>query len=251
MRVLAVAAHPDDLEQLCAGTLARYVREGHSVTMCHVSRGDRGSFEHTMEQITAIRHREARAAAGIIGARHVGLGLSDGEVNAADPRHRDLMIDLLRATRPDVVLTHHPGDYMPDHVQTGQLVEDASFVATLPLYVTSTASAGTNDTDKDEDAPVTSPPLGVPALFYFDTLAGLGFQPSEYVDISGVLDQKLESLRQHQSQLVWLRDHDGVDIIEQTRTVSAFRGFQAGVAHAEGFIPCTKWLRVRTERLLP
>jgi len=243
-----VAAHPDDLEQLCAGTLARYVREGHTVTMCHVSRGDRGSFEHTMEQIAAIRDGEAAAAAGVIGAAHVTLGLSDGEVNSADPHHRDLMIDLVRATRPDVILTHHPDDYMPDHVQTSHLVEDASFVATLPLYSTSTTGARDDAGGADARRPE---PLTVPALFYFDTLAGLGFQPTEYVDISDVIDRKLESLRQHQSQLVWLRDHDGVDIIEQTRVASAFRGFQAGVAYAEGFVACAKWLRVRTERLLP
>ncbi len=234
MRVLAVAAHPDDLEQLCGGTLARFVAEGHEVTMCHVSRGDRGSFEHSMEEIALIRGGEAAAAAAVIGASYLSLGLSDGEVSSADPRHKDLAIDLIRSTMPDLVLTHHPSDYMPDHVETGRLIEDASFVATLPLYKTRQAAHST-----------------VPAVYYFDTLAGLGFSPSEYVDISPVIDIKLAALAEHASQVQWLRDHDGVDVLEQTRIVSAFRGFQAGVAYAEGFIPCLKWLRPRTRRLLP
>lgn len=234
MRVLAVAAHPDDLEQLCGGTLARFVAEGHDVTMCHVSRGDRGSYVHTMEEIASLRHEEAAAAARIIGATHVTVGLSDGEVNSADPRQKNLAIDVIRRARPDLLITHHPADYMPDHVETGKLFEDASFVATLPLYVT--------------EEPVHRL---VPAVYYMDTLAGLGFHPTEYVDISGVIETKLASLAAHVTQVEWLRDHDGVDILEQTRIVSAFRGFQSSVAYAEGFAPSLRWLRPRTHRLLP
>jgi LmbE family N-acetylglucosaminyl deacetylase len=234
MRVLAVAAHPDDLEQLCGGTLARFVAEGHEVTMCHVSRGDRGSFSHTMEEIASIRHREAAAAAGVIRATHVSLGLSDGEVSSADPGQKDLAIDLIRSARPDLVITHHPSDYMPDHVEAGKLIEDASFVATLPLYRTTQAVHPT-----------------VPAVYYMDTLAGLGFSPTEYVDISNVIDIKIAALAEHVSQVEWLRDHDAIDVLEQTRTVSAFRGFQAGTRYAEGFIPSLRWLRPRTKRLLP
>lgn len=234
MRILAVAAHPDDLEQLCAGTLVRYVGGGHEVTVCHVSRGDRGSFEHTMEEIASIRHDEAREAARIIGATHVSMGLSDGEVNSADPHQKNAAIDVIRGARPDVLITHHPSDYMPDHVEAGKLFEEASFVATLPLYETA--------------EPVHD---FVPAVYYMDTLAGLGFSPTEYVDISAVIDTKLTSLEAHASQVKWLREHDQVDAIEQTRTVSAFRGLQAGVAYAEGFIPSLRWLRTRTHRVLP
>jgi LmbE family N-acetylglucosaminyl deacetylase len=234
MRVLAVGAHPDDLEQLCGGTLARFAAEGHAVTMCHVSRGDRGSFQHGMDEIAAIRHEEAAAAAGIIGAAHVSLGLSDGEVNSADPAQKDLAIDVIRRARPDVLITHHPSDYMPDHVEAGKLFEEASFVATLPLYSTS--------------EPVHST---VPAVYYMDTLAGLGFLPTEYVDIGDVIDTKLASLSAHASQVDWLKDHDGVDVVEQTRIVSAFRGFQCGAPYAEGFVPSLRWLRPRTHRILP
>ena len=80
---------------------------------------------------------------------------------------------------------------------------------------------------------------------------GLGFQPTEYVDVSGVIDTKTAMLEAHHTQLTWLRDHDGVDVVEQMRTVTRFRGLQCGVGFAEGFVPCLTWLRPTTRRLLP
>jgi LmbE family N-acetylglucosaminyl deacetylase len=234
MRVLAAAAHPDDLEQLCGGTLARLAASGHDVTMCHVASGDRGSFVHSSEEIAAIRLREAREAAGVLGARHTTLGISDGEVNAADPDQRKLVVDLIRDTRPDLILTHSPADYMADHTEVSRLVLDASHIATLPLLHTRHPAHDV-----------------VAAVYYMDTLAGVGFNPTEYVDISDVLDRKLAALAAHRSQLDWLREHDGVDIVEQTRVLSALRGFQSGVRYAEGFTPALTWLRARTYRLLP
>jgi LmbE family N-acetylglucosaminyl deacetylase len=234
MRVLAVGAHPDDLEILCGGTLARFVQEGHEVVMCHASRGDRGSFEHTSEEIASIRDREAKRAAEICGAEHATLGLSDGDVSAADPEQRRLVIDLVRGTRPDLIITHHPGDYMSDHNETSKLVFDCSFHATLPLLETANSNYE-----------------NVTPIYYMDTLMGLDFQPTEYVDVSAAIDTKTAMLEAHQSQLTWLRDHDGVDVVEQMRAVTRFRGLQCRVAYAEGFRPCLTWLRPTTRRLLP
>lgn len=234
MRVLAVGAHPDDLDQLCGGTLARYVATGHAVTMCHASTGDRGSFVHTSEQIAAIRLDEARQAASVIGAEHATLALSDGEINAADPAQRALAIDLIRATRPDLIITHAPNDYMVDHNEISKMMLDVSHLATVPLIETSHPA-------HDVVTPV----------YYMDTLAGVGFSPTEYVDVSDFLETKLEALRSHQSQLRWLSEHDGIDVIEQTRVVNAFRGFQSGVRYAEGFTAALTWLRAGTKRLLP
>lgn len=234
MKVLAVGAHPDDLEMLCGGTIARFTREGHQVTMCHAALGDRGSFVHSSEQITAIRLAEAKESAKVLGAKHATLGLSDGEVNAADPVQRTLAIDLIRLTRPDLILTHAPNDYMADHNEVSKLMVDASHLATLPLTVTEIPAHDV-----------------VASVYYVDTLAGVGFTPTEYVDISTDFEIKITALRCHRSQLEWLREHDGVDVIEQTRITSAFRGFQSGVTYAEGFAPCLTWLRARTVRLLP
>jgi LmbE family N-acetylglucosaminyl deacetylase len=234
VRVLAVGAHPDDLEILCGGTLARFVREGHEVVMCHASKGDKGSFVHASEEIARIRGAEARRAAEIAGARYATLGFPDGEVNAADAKQQHAVVELVRDVRPDLILTHSPGDYHSDHNELSRLVFDCSFHATLPLYVTGRPHHDT-----------------VAPIYHIETVAGVGFDPTEYVDITDVIDVKAAMLEAHESQLAWLRDHDGVDIVEQMKTGARFRGVQCGVRYAEGFVPCRVWLRGTTRRLLP
>lgn len=234
LKVLAVGAHPDDLEILCGGTLALYAQAGASVTMCSVASGDRGSFVHTREEIAAIRAAEAASAAGILGASCLTLGVPDAEVNSADPEQRHLVTELVRATDPDIVITHSDEDYMPDHNEVSRLVEAATFIATVPLY-------------ESDSAPTSS----VAPLYFMDTLGGLGFVPTEYVDISAVQDLKLMALGCHASQIGWLLEHDGVDTLGNTRTTDAYRGNQCGVAAAEGFRPSLRYLRMRTRRLLP
>jgi LmbE family N-acetylglucosaminyl deacetylase len=234
VRVLAVGAHPDDLEILCGGTLARFVEEGHEVVMCHATKGDRGSFVHSSEEIARIRGEEARRAAEVCGAEHVTLGLRDGEVSAADRGHQRAVVDLVRDARPDLIITHYPHDYMGDHNETSRLVFECSFNATLPLY----------ETTRPHHSSVTP-------IYYMDTIMGLGFQPLEYVDVTATIETKVAMLEAHQSQLTWLRDHDGVDIVEQMRTTTRFRGQQCGAEYGEGFVPCLTWLRGTTRRLLP
>lgn len=234
MRVLAVGAHPDDLEILCGGTLVRFVQEGHEVVMCNASYGNRGSFEHTSEEITAIRLREAQRAAAIAGAEHVTLGFTDGEIDAHDGDQRTAVVDLVRNARPDLILTHAQGDYMSDHNEISRLVFDCSFHATLPLLDTGTPHHGL-----------------VTPIYWMDTVMGVSFQPTEYVDVTSTIETKTAMLEAHESQLTWLRDHDGIDVVEQMRAVTRFRGLQCGVPYAEGFAPCMTWLRGTTRRLLP
>lgn len=234
LRVMGIGAHPDDLELLCGGTLARYVEEGHHVTMCHIARGDRGATTGERAEVAATRRGEGAAAAASIGASYRGLDVPDGEVNASDEAQKALVTEAIRRVRPDVIITHSPGDYMEDHNQASELAFSCSFLATLPLYET-----------ESEHLDV------VPALLYMDTLAGLGFQPTEFVDITQQLDKKLDMMRLHTSQITWLEHHDDMNVLGQIMTVAAFRGFQSGVRYAEGFTPCTVHLRTRTRRLLP
>lgn len=234
MKVLAVGAHPDDLDMLCGGTLARYVREGAAVTMATVANGNRGSFEHTREEIAAIRYDEAAAAARVLGAEYRSLGVGDTEINSADQAQLLLVTELVRSVAPDVVITHYGDDYMPDHNETSRLVEAATFFATVPLYETESAPTQT-----------------VAPLFYMDTLGGVGFVPTEYVDITDVHEQKLSAVACHTSQVAWLQDHDGVDTLGNTRIGDLYRGNQCGVTAAEGFRQSVHYLRLTTRRLLP
>jgi LmbE family N-acetylglucosaminyl deacetylase len=235
VKVLAVGAHPDDLEILCAGTLIRYARSGDEVVMCNVASGDKGSTTGTSGEIAAIRLSEARRAAALAGAEHRTLGLPDTTIAATDESQRLQMVELLRQVRPDVVITHHPEDYMGDHREVSALVFDTTMTATLPLLETGSAAIEQ-----------------VPPLYYMDTIAGIGFVPQEYVDISETIDLKLEMLAAHASQCDFLTGDDpAVSIVEDVRAVARFRGIQAGVAYAEAFAQAHAWHRGTTRRLLP
>lgn len=233
MRVLAVGAHPDDVEILCAGTLARCAARGDHVEIAIATDGTAGHAEIAAEELAPIREREARAAGDTIGAGVHWMGFPD-EFLFDDAPTRLAFVDMIRRARPDVILAHAASDYHPDHRATHQLTFHASFISTLPNVAT-------------EHEPMDS----VPALYWMDTLAGQGFHPEIFVDVTESFETKRRMLACHESQVEWLRHHDGVDILGFIETVARTRGMQAGVRYAEGFVQETSWSRARTERLLP
>lgn len=233
MRILAIGAHPDDIEMLCAGTLIRYHQKGHKIIMSSVCKGDKGHHQLSSEELTKIRLLEAQKSARLIDAEHDCLNVPDCEL-FINQELMEKVQDLIRMTRPDVIITHAPNDYMPDHRAVSELVFQASFHATLPLY-------GSKIKPHPKIAPI----------FFMDTLAGVDFSPTEYVDISDVLPKKLEMLGCHKSQRDWLNDHDAVDMDEFVTTVARFRGLQCNTKYAEGFRKLNVWGRNCTQRLLP
>jgi len=234
MNILAIGAHPDDLEISCGGTLIRYAKEGHKVSMCVISCGDMGHAKIVPEELVKIRLKESKDSAKIIGADFYSLQSYDGFIESSNKELRQRLIEIIRQTEPDVIISHNPDDYMRDHIQAGALVYDASFISTFPHLIT---QAGYTKS--------------LPPVFYMDTLAGVGFIPAEYVDISEVIEQKLEALACHESQIKWMRDHDGIDFIDFVRICNKYRGLQASVPYAEGFRQYAGWPRIRTSRLLP
>lgn len=235
MRILAVGCHPDDLEIGCGGTLAKYAKLGHDVIMCHVANGNRGHAVIMPDELRVMRIGEAKKSGGIIGAKEVlTLDVADLEVDSSNEETVKKMIDVIRYSKPDVIITHSPNDYMKDHLEVGKMVFDASFSSSVPHMFT--------------DNPHIS---NIPPIYYMDTLAGVDFLPAEYVDISDTIEIKLEALACHESQIKWMLEHDKIDFIDFVRTVSKFRGLQCGAAFAEGFIQCRTWPRVTAKRLLP
>jgi LmbE family N-acetylglucosaminyl deacetylase len=88
-------------------------------------------------------------------------------------------------------------------------------------------------------------------VYYMDTLAGVNFLPTEYVDISDVIETKKKMLLCHKSQVVWMKEHDKIDFIDFMMTITKFRGLQANVKYAEAFRKADVWPRNITKRLLP
>jgi N-acetylglucosamine malate deacetylase 1 len=233
MKVLAIGAHPDDIEILCAGTMAKFAKLGHNVFICNVCDGSKGSNVHTSKEIALIRRKEAIESANIIGATSLTANIPDGEL-IVDLGSRVKIIDILRQADPDLIITHSPDDYMSDHVNVSKLVFEATYLANLSLWKT--------------DFP---PTTKLPFLYYMDTLAGLNFLPDEYVDITDTIETKIEMMMKMQSQLGWLKDMHNSNADEFIRIVARFRGFQASVDYAEAFVQKRMYPQGLTKRILP
>ncbi|MBN1262396.1 MAG: PIG-L family deacetylase [Anaerolineae bacterium] len=232
-RVVAIGAHPDDVELWAGGTLARYRQAGSEVWLASVSRGDKGSRLLSREETIRVRRAEAERAAATIGAHYADLEALDSEVFVTHELRR-AVVALLRETAPHVVITHAPDDYHPDHRATSALVSDAAYVATSFGYATSRPAL--------PEAPV---------VYHMETYLGIGFLPELYVDISGVIDVKREMLQQHQSQFDQLQARTAANPLEDMLLLARLRGRQCGVAYAEGFCLHRVYPHVRAQRLLP
>ncbi len=234
MNVLAIGAHPDDIEIACAGTLAKCVKRGDHVVVCHASTGNLGHVIIPPDELTKIRAAEAKKAGSLAGIEVIGGLFNDLDIYDNNKEARDRIVDVIKYAQPDFIITHNPDDYMPDHTAVSRLVFDAAFTATLPNYKSKYET-----------------PAKLVPIYYMDTLANVNFNPTEFVDVSEEIDLKIEMLNCHESQIVWMRDHDGIDFADMVRTCSRYRGYQCGADYAEGFRQCQVYLKGTTKRLLP
>jgi len=226
MIILAVEAHPDDVEVLCAGTLARLSELGHSIKILSLSAGECGAVSLTREQSIQTRTAEARKAASVIGAEYHCAGIRDKHI-FFNEEIRNRVCELFRTLRPDVVFTHSPQDYILDHEFTSMLTRDAATAASARLFETGIPDA----------APPTE---AAPYLYYCEPVGGTDVfgdpvRSTTFVDITKVMDTKEKMFGCYVSQLEWLRHRFGTDMIEEIRHWAAAAGEPAGVACAEGF----------------
>ncbi|PYV34019.1 MAG: LmbE family protein [Acidobacteria bacterium] len=227
MRVLALFAHPDDAEFLSAGTLALLAARGAKIHISTMTAGDCGSTSLSPSKITRRRKAEAGRASSLIGAAYSCLEEKDLAVFYELSSLRKVM-ELVRSTEADLVVTHSPVDYMVDHETTSRLAQTACFGAMAPNFRTG--------------APRAAKPLrAVPHLYYAAAFGGrdiLGTDiPSRiFVDISATFARKAEMLACHESQRAFLRAQQDIqDPLEVQRQMAESAGRAAGVALAEGF----------------
>ena len=234
MNVLAIGCHPDDIEINCAGTLAKCVKRGDNVTVCHVCNGNLGHVIIEPDELAEIRKNEAIKAGSLAGIKVVTCDIGDLMAYESSKEQRDKVVDIIREAQPDFIITHAPNDYMPDHTAVSKLVFDAAFAASVPHYKTAVAT-----------------PSQVTPIFYMDNLGGNEFLPTEYVDITDEIDLKLEMLECHESQLKWMREHDNIDFADMVKTISKYRGYQCGATYAEAFSQCMVYPKPTVRRMLP
>lgn len=216
-RVMAVVAHPDDAELLCAGTLARAKADGAQIAICVLCNGDKGQPARPIKNLTAVRRNEMATSAKLLGAELFSGGFLDATL-ADNLRSRAKLVEIFRRFRPTLVLAHSPEDYHTDHRAASALAEVASWHC---------ASRG----HKSKSAAMDSPP----ALWWMDTINMSRFLPEFFVDVSRYADLKHEMLVCHKSQLARGNDEDFSPLDDLMRLQYRARGRQADVFAAEAF----------------
>jgi LmbE family N-acetylglucosaminyl deacetylase len=222
---LSFLAHPDDAEFLCAGTLVRLREAGWQVHIATATPGDCGSATQDRWEISAVRTKEARRAADMIGATYHCLDERDIFVVFDKPTLKKA-IDLFRRVCPSLVFTHAAKDYMMDHEMVSLLARAASFAYGIPNVSNVPRPAG----------------AVVPHLYYCDPFEGVDpygnpSVPTTVVDVSAAYEKKAAMLACHASQREWLRAHHGMDeYMEAMRRQAAERGERIGAQYAEAFV---------------
>lgn len=241
MNVLAIGAHPDDVDFCCGGTLIRMAQQGHRVVIGVVTDG-RAHPIGDPEEVAVRRRQEAQRSAKLAGAEIEFLGLPDGRL-IDDVPTRLKFIDLILRVQPDLIITHYPQDYHADHVMTSRLVTFTIQMAWAPP-------------PELEGQPLRKP---VPVAFMIPS-NGIDFIPEEYVDVTEVWPTKVQMVLSHKSQYMPGPDFDGLELEEPLeqysfyrlmRVVDEFYGLQCWKKFAEAFRWWKAADRLVTQRLLP
>lgn len=225
-RVFAVAAHPDDIEFVMAGTLIRLREAGFELHYINLADGCCGSTEYDAVSAARIRREEAMAACESIGAVFHDSLAHDLEVFYNRPTLLRLSA-IMREVAPDIVLTHSPVDYMEDHTNTCRLAVTAAFARGMPNFPV------------EPPRPAVSQPVTVYHAQPHGNQTPLGeaVVPGLAIDITSVMPQKTAMLACHASQKRWLDESQGLDSYLHTmQELSAEVGRMSGrYAYAEGW----------------
>ena len=194
LRLLILGAHPDDAEYHAGGLASIYREHGHEAKMVSVTDGQSGHFRISGKELADVRRAEAHAAGRVIGATYEVWDNPDGRLQPT-LELREQIIRELRTFQPDLVLTHRPNDYHPDHRAVGQAVQDASYLVTVPPIC--------------PDTPVLrrDPVVGyLPDLF----TRPAPLRADVVFDIADRMEAIVKMLAAHRSQFFeWLPHHDG------------------------------------------
>jgi LmbE family N-acetylglucosaminyl deacetylase len=203
MKIIAVGAHPDDPETICGGVMALYSKLGHEVVSVYFTRGEAGIEGKSYEESARIRTTEALTACEILKVRPEFIGQIDGNCEITRESYFPLL-NLFKKEDPDIIFTHWPIDSHRDHRICSILVYDAWL------------NLGRKS-----------------SLYYCEAMSGVqsqNFAPTDYIDITSVINQKHKACFVHVSQKMeeTYKDHHG--------KMEIFRGMEFGCDYAEAFV---------------
>jgi LmbE family N-acetylglucosaminyl deacetylase len=194
LRILAIGAHPDDTDIKAGGSAAKWCALGHGVQFVSLTDGAAGHHGMWGPALAQRRRAEAKAAGAVIGAAYDVWDFPDGELQPTlDARRR--IIRLIRTFQPDLLLTHRPNDYHPDHRAVGQLIQDAAYMVTVPAVCPETPSLARN-----------------PVIAYFSDafVRPYALEPQIVIDIEDMFSTVIAMLHCHTSQFYeWLPYNGG------------------------------------------
>ncbi|GIV77529.1 MAG: hypothetical protein KatS3mg050_1923 [Litorilinea sp.] len=194
LRLLIFGAHPDDPDFAAGGLAALYSRRGHVVKMVSLTNGDAGHHEMGGAPLAWRRRQEAAAAGRCLGAEYITLDIHDGAL-LPTLENRNLVIAIIREFQPDLITVHRPNDYHPDHRYASQLVQDASYMVTVPNVVSHVPH-------------LRAMPVIVHTWDHFQK--PYPFQADVVVAIDEVIEAKFDALHCHESQMYeWLPYNGG------------------------------------------
>ena len=204
MRILAIGAHPDDIEFGCGGSLIKYARQGHHVFLLVMTDGGGGGDG-------AVRRQEQEASARVIRASKLFWG---GYQDTAIPLNRALIQrieNVIDEVQPDFIFVHYYDDTHQDH----------RHLATSTI----TATRYTRN------------------VLFYEGPTVQNFSPSVFVNVDSVLTDKIATLQAHASQ-VGKTNIEGLSIVDVARASAHFRGIQGRVKNAEGFVPLRLFINI-------
>ena len=186
LRIICFGAHPDDCEVFAGGTACLWARHGHHVKFVSATNGDVGHWRMAGGPLALRRRAEVQAVAKILGNTVQVLDIHDGELEPT-LENRRTFTRLIREWKADIVISHRPNDYHPDHRYTAILVQDAAYMVTVPYFCPDTPALKKN--------PV--------FLYAWDNFQKPNpFTPDVVVSIDSVIDRKMEAMGELVSQFI-------------------------------------------------
>ncbi len=219
--VLAIGAHPDDIELSCGGTIAKLVKDGHKVALADITQGELGTRGNK-----EIRAKEALEAAKILGVvTRRNLKIPDGNIEVSETNLKKVIM-LIRELRPKILVIPHSVERHPDHVHTHRLCKEAWFYAGLRKISTSLHGKVQKPHRPDN---------------FFEFMQWYEFPPSFIVDISSTFDIKMSAIKAHASQFHNPESRDPETLLSRPeflghiKTDCEYFGKKIGVRYAEAF----------------